>query len=77
MRQGPRRPPGDDGGRVPKRLTALKAMQRGNTEALADGLRDWLRGRRTLAGEAAGQNVAKLLILFGQSVTDNKWQEEG
>ena len=52
-------------------------MQRGNTEAFADGLRDWLRGRRTLAGEAAGQNVAKLLILFGQSVTDNKWQEEG
>jgi hypothetical protein len=52
-------------------------MQRGNTEAFADGLRDWLRGRRTLQADAAGQNVAKLLMLFGQSVTDNKWQDEG
>ena len=39
----------------------------------ADGLQAWGRGRRTLEAEAAGLNLAELLNLWGQSMTDGKW----
>lgn len=52
---------------------ALRARQRRSPEDFADGLRAWLRGSRSLRAEAAGLNVAELLTLVGQYLTDNAW----
>lgn len=47
--------------------------QRRSPELFGDALQSWLRGGDDVASEAAGQNVAELLVLLGNSVTDNKW----
>jgi hypothetical protein len=42
---------------------------------LADGLRDWLRGKKTLSAEAAGLNAAELFVLAACSLVEGgKWQ---
>jgi hypothetical protein len=42
-------------------------------ELFADGLRAWLGGARSLNAEAAGSNVAELLLLAGAYMTEGKW----
>jgi hypothetical protein len=54
-------------------MLSCRAEQRRDVEAFADGLRGWLRGDDALGAEAAGLNLAEILILWGKSMTDNKW----
>jgi hypothetical protein len=52
---------------------ALRSAQRKSPELFADGIRAWIAGTETEDAEAAGLNVAEILILHAKSLTDNKW----
>ena len=41
----------------------------------ADGLLQWIHDRDTLPAEAAGLNLAAILIHLANHVTDGKWCE--
>ncbi len=52
----------------------MRALQRRSPAAFAEGLDAWLvRESIEPEAEAAALNVAELLNLVGQSLTDNKW----
>jgi hypothetical protein len=51
----------------------LRAWQRKAPDVFADGLQAFLMGQHTLEAEAAGLNLAELLNLWGQTMTDGRW----
>lgn len=51
---------------------ARREEQRRDLEAFADDLRSWLRGEVTERADAAGQNLAELLLLWRKSMTESK-----
>lgn len=54
-------------------IRSLLNEQRGDLLAFADGLTEWVRGGDSLAAEAAACNVASVLTLIGNHLTENKW----
>jgi len=52
---------------------SLRRTQRRDIAAFADGLTEMLRGEDTLSAEAACLNVAELLLICGNYMTDGKF----
>ena len=48
-------------------IRSLRAAQRGDLELYADALGAWVRGESSLSAEAAGQNVAEVLVLLREA----------
>lgn len=51
-----------------------RASQRRSLVAFAEGLTDWIRGADSLEAEAASLNVADLLGMWGDTMTEGKWR---
>jgi hypothetical protein len=54
---------------------SLRYKQRRDAITFADGLDEMLRGADTLPAEAARLNVAELLLICGNYMTDGKWSK--
>ena len=54
-------------------ISSLRARQRGDVGLFADGLQSWLGGGKGVNAEAAGLNLAEILLCLANSVTEGKF----
>lgn len=54
-------------------IESVRNAQRADLELFGQGLADLFAGVDSNEAEAASLNMASILVLMAQSVTDNKW----
>jgi hypothetical protein len=58
-------------------IEELQREQRGSLDAFKEGLTEWVRGDDSESAEAAALNVANILHMLGDMLSDGKFTGSG